>query len=81
MLVSKVVRSSQAMKNLGAMIARNSMSGDVIFLSGDLGAGKTQFSCGFVRELVGDEHLKVPSPSFLLDNTYTSNFERSKNVM
>ena len=38
---------------------------------GDLGAGKTCFSRGFIRLLSRDPELIVTSPTYLLDNTYT----------
>lgn len=49
--------------------------GLVIFLKGDLGAGKTVFARGFVRSATGDETQRVTSPTYLLSNTYkvTSN--------
>ena len=44
--------------------------GDVIALSGGLGAGKTRFARHLIRTLVGDPELTVPSPSFPLLQTY-----------
>jgi len=44
--------------------------GDVILLDGDLGAGKTCFSRGFVRARTGIPDLTVTSPTYLLCNTY-----------
>ena len=38
---------------------------------GDLGAGKTCFSRGFIRLLSRDAELTVTSPTYLLDNTYS----------
>lgn len=37
---------------------------------GDLGAGKTTFSRGFIRNKCEDPQLLVTSPSYLLDNCY-----------
>lgn len=39
-------------------------------LAGDLGAGKTCFSRGFIRSQLEDFELRVTSPSYLLDNSY-----------
>ena len=44
--------------------------GDVITLSGDLGAGKTAAARAMIRYLAGDEALEVPSPTFTLAQAY-----------
>ena len=44
--------------------------GDVITLSGDLGAGKTAAARAMIRYLAGDEALEVPSPTFTLVQAY-----------
>ncbi len=44
--------------------------GDVITLSGDLGAGKTTAARAMIRYLAGDESLEVPSPTFTLAQIY-----------
>ena len=44
--------------------------GDVITLSGDLGAGKTAAARAMIRYLAGDDTIEVPSPTFTLAQHY-----------
>jgi hypothetical protein len=44
--------------------------GDVITLTGDLGAGKTAAARAMIRYLAGDEGIEVPSPTFTLVQAY-----------
>lgn len=60
----------RAMERLGADLARVAHPGDLIALSGDLGAGKTTLARAFIRALAGQADLDVPSPTFTLVQTY-----------
>lgn len=45
-------------------------AGDVVALSGPLGAGKSVFARAVIRARCGDEGLEVPSPTFTLVQIY-----------
>ncbi|GIX17456.1 MAG: hypothetical protein KatS3mg119_1642 [Rhodothalassiaceae bacterium] len=55
---------------LAGRLAAEIAPGDVIALSGPLGAGKTSFARPLIRTLAGDRDLVVSSPSFPLLQTY-----------
>lgn len=60
--------SAAATRELAAAVAACCVPGDVLLLSGDLGAGKTTFAQGFGRALGIDE--PVTSPTFTLVRQY-----------
>jgi len=60
----------QATRRLVVDIAAQLAPGDLITLSGDLGAGKTTFARALIRHLAGDETVEVPSPTFTLMQAY-----------
>eukprot|EP00571_Detonula_confervacea_P005753 CAMPEP_0172325732 /NCGR_PEP_ID=MMETSP1058-20130122/54635_1 /TAXON_ID=83371 /ORGANISM="Detonula confervacea, Strain CCMP 353" /LENGTH=183 /DNA_ID=CAMNT_0013042341 /DNA_START=289 /DNA_END=840 /DNA_ORIENTATION=- len=65
------IPTAEDMEDVGGLLSVDSKKGDVILLDGDLGAGKTCFSRGFVRGRTGLENERVTSPTYLLSNTYS----------
>ena len=76
MLKYKVIsKSAQETQNLAAKIMLNLRPGDVVLLTGDLGAGKTTFVGGALASLGYKDH--VISPTFNILKCY---FEVEPNV-
>lgn len=71
------IPTAEAMEALGGSLALSAQPGDIIFLIGNLGAGKTTLVRGFLRKL---GHLgTVKSPTYTLVESYeglsSPNFE------
>lgn len=67
-LLAVRTRSADETRALGAALAGSCVGGDLIVLTGDLGAGKTAFTQGFAAAL-GVE-AAVTSPTFTLAHRY-----------
>lgn len=63
------VNSEQEMLDIAAKLSKEYSKPVVIYLSGDLGAGKTTFTRGFLRGLGYND--KVKSPTFTLVEEYS----------
>lgn len=66
------IRSDQAMIDLGEFLGERVKPGDLLFLSGELGAGKTTLVKGIAKGMgIGSE---ITSPTFQLLKTYQGKF-------
>lgn len=66
----RVLRNEAETEAFARVFARSLGPQDAVCLRGGLGAGKTLFCRALIRELCGDDHLEVPSPTFTLVQHY-----------
>jgi len=67
---SVALPDERATRRLAIDVANALEAGDVVTLSGDLGAGKTTLARTLIRYLAGDPTIEVPSPTFTLMQSY-----------
>eukprot|EP01006_Ploeotia_vitrea_P066294 TRINITY_DN94685_c0_g1_i1.p1 TRINITY_DN94685_c0_g1~~TRINITY_DN94685_c0_g1_i1.p1 ORF type:complete len:677 (+),score=61.50 TRINITY_DN94685_c0_g1_i1:99-2129(+) len=68
--VTHTLESAEDTERFGWLLSRLARPGDVVTLSGELGAGKTCIARGFIRDFFRNPLLDVPSPSYLLSLSY-----------
>lgn len=64
----EVITSLDETKSLASKLASMAKQGDCFCLTGDLGAGKTEFSRAFIQSLCGE--VNVSSPTFNILQVY-----------
>lgn len=65
----RYLETLQATMDLGAEFAKLCHAGDTILLYGEVGAGKTSFARGFIKE-ISETDEEITSPTFTLVQTY-----------
>ncbi len=68
LLMKFQTNSAEETSTLGGKIGRLLKPGDIVTLDGDLGAGKTHFTCGAAKALQIQEY--ITSPTFTIVNEY-----------
>jgi tRNA threonylcarbamoyladenosine biosynthesis protein TsaE len=63
------ISSSEQMIQFGQNLSKQLKGGDIIYLNGDLGAGKTTLTKGIIKGLGYDGNIK--SPTFTLVESYS----------
>lgn len=73
MISKEVSKSPKETRDIARRFAGEVKAGDVICLSGELGAGKTHFVQGFMQGM-GTSGEEVTSPTFTIINEYSGKF-------
>lgn len=64
------VADEQQTISLAQDVALALEAGDIVFLIGQLGVGKTTFARAMIRAISGMHELEVPSPTYTIEQTY-----------
>jgi len=65
-----ISKSEQDTMRIGTSIADTLRNGDILLLSGALGAGKSLLARSIIRHLLHDKSAEVPSPTYTLVQPY-----------
>lgn len=68
--ISLEIADEAALSDIGDRLTNVLLAGDVLALSGELGAGKTSLARTIVRKFLVNPDLEVPSPTFSLVQQY-----------
>lgn len=68
--MTDLIVSLKELQTEAKKLSRLITSPSCVLLWGDMGAGKTTFSKAFIRCLLKDDTVEVPSPTFTLIQTY-----------
>ena len=69
-MVEEHIVDLEGLKKLAEKLAAELKGNEVIFLIGDLGAGKTTFTRFLVQALKPTEEVRITSPTFAVMNVY-----------
>ena len=69
-MISKLVSTADEMRTIAAEFAKSLQAGDVVILSGPLGAGKTTFTQGLAEGL--EVRGPITSPTFVISRIHPS---------
>lgn len=75
----RIIASAAAMQDFAAEIADTLQGGELLLLTGELGAGKTTFVQGLAQAL--GVTVAVTSPTFVIASAYEANHSRIKELL
>ena len=70
MTIIFTTRQPEETESIGADLACALKAGNLVLLSGDLGAGKTTLARAMIRQMAEDPILEVPSPTYTICQSY-----------
>ncbi len=73
--VTLVTRSEEETMEIGAALGRFLRPGDMVFMIGELGSGKTRLAKGLIAQATGSPREDVVSPTFTLMNRFEGDFD------